>query len=188
MNQLFCLFLRHEKQELHSSHCWRYRHDYLGLIVHLVDAGVSKPEPDGDDFSAFGGGDNFLYSDTFHFQVKRKSRAQASRIICFGSDVRAVFVLHLRGIRLEKHLSYHRVSNYRNDSAGDTYRGVGFPERETFGDEYHWLDRVVSRRDGDADEQEFGVCGIDQRRAFPVLRGTRSCGLFNIVSQAYKTL
>ena len=70
MNQLFCLFLRHEKQKLHSSHCWRYRHGYLGVIVHMVDAGVPKPEPHSNDFPTSGYRYDILHSDTFHFQIK----------------------------------------------------------------------------------------------------------------------
>ena len=108
--QLFYLFLRHEKQELHSAYCGRYRNDYLGFIVHLVDAGVPKSEPHGDDISASGYRYDIFHSDTFHVQIKRESRAETPWVVCLGGDVRAVFVLHFRGLRLEKHLPYKRPS------------------------------------------------------------------------------
>jgi len=60
------VFLRHEKQGLHSSSLRRYRNDYLGVIIYLVNAGLSESEPDGDDFPAIGCRNDILHDDTFH--------------------------------------------------------------------------------------------------------------------------
>ena len=43
-NQKKVLFLQHERQEIHSASKRHHRHDFLGAVIYLVDAGLRISE------------------------------------------------------------------------------------------------------------------------------------------------